>query len=74
VGWEFCHSAIDDHSRLAYTELHADERAATVTAFIARAIAFYAAHGITIRRLQTDNAFAYIHNRSLRRPAHQQRH
>jgi transposase InsO family protein len=66
VGWEFCHSAIDDHSRLAYTELHADERAATVTAFIARAIAFYAAHGITIRRLQTDNAFAYIHNRSLR--------
>jgi transposase InsO family protein len=66
VGWEFCHSAIDDHSRLAYSELHADQKAPTVTAFLARAIAFFAAHGITVRRLQTDNAFVYIHNRSLR--------
>ena len=66
VGWEFCHSMIDDHSRLAYSELHPDEKAATVTAFVERALAFYADHGITARRLQTDNAFTYIHNRSLR--------
>jgi transposase len=65
-GWEFCHSIIDDHSRLAYSELHRDEQAATVTAFVERALEFFAAHGITPRRLQTDNAFAYIHNRSLR--------
>jgi transposase InsO family protein len=67
VGWEFCHSIIDDHSRLAYTEIHPDEKAGTVTGFVERALAFYAAHGITPRRLQTDNAWVYIHNTSLRR-------
>jgi transposase InsO family protein len=66
VGWEFCHSIIDDHSRLAYTEIHPDERAATVTAFVRRALEFFAAHGITARRVQTDNAFIYVRNRSLR--------
>jgi transposase InsO family protein len=66
VGWEFCHSILDDHSRLAYTELCPDERAPTVTAFVVRALEFFAAHGIKARRLQTDNAFIYIHNRSLR--------
>jgi transposase len=65
-GWEFCHSIIDDHSRLAYTEIHRDEQAATVTGFVERALGFFAGHNITARRLQTDNAFAYIHNRSLR--------
>jgi transposase InsO family protein len=66
VGWEFCHSIIDDHSRLAYTEIHPDEKAATVTAFLARALDFFAGHAITARRLQTDNAWCYVHNRSLR--------
>ena len=66
VGWEFCHSIIDDHSRLVYTELHADERADTVTAFVERALTFFAGHGITARRLQTDNAWIYIYNRGLR--------
>jgi transposase InsO family protein len=65
-GWEFCHSIIDDHSRLAYTEIHPDEKAATVTAFVQRALAFFAQHGIQPKRLQTDNAWTYIHNRSLR--------
>jgi transposase len=45
VGWEFCHSIIDDHSRLAYTEICRDEKAATVTAFVERALAFFAGHG-----------------------------
>src|SRR5262249_2901814 len=66
VGWEFCHSIIDDHTRLAYTEIHPDERAPTVTAFVERALAFFATHAIHPRRLQTDNAWCYIHNRSLR--------
>jgi transposase InsO family protein len=65
VGWEFCHSIIDDHSRLAYTEIHPDERAPTVTAFVQRALAFFAEHGITAKRLQTDNAWTYVHNNSL---------
>jgi transposase len=66
VGWEFCHSMIDDHSRLAYTEIHADEKAQTVVAFTARALNFFAAHGITARRVQTDNALTYVRNRDLR--------
>jgi transposase InsO family protein len=66
VGWEFCHSMIDDHTRLAYTEIHRDEKAPTVTAFVQRAIGFFAAHGITARRVQTDNAWTYTHNRALR--------
>lgn len=66
VGHEFVHSIVDDHSRLAYSELHPDERAPTVTGFVERALAFFAAHAIEPKRLQTDNAFAYVHNRSLR--------
>jgi transposase InsO family protein len=66
VGWEFCHSIIDDHSRIAYSELHRDEKAATVAAFIGRALAFYTRLGISPRRLQTDNAWTYTHNTALK--------
>jgi transposase InsO family protein len=65
VGYEFAHSVIDDHSRLAYTELHPDERGATVVEFCERAIAFFRAHGIEPRRLQSDNAWTYTKNRAL---------
>ena len=65
IGYEFAHSMLDDHSRLAYTELHPDERAETVTAFVERALAFFAGYGICPRRLQTDNAWCYTHNRAL---------
>src|SRR3954468_5237601 len=66
VGWEFCHSMIDDHTRLAYTEIHPDEQAPTVVAFVERALGFFAAHRITARRMQTDNAWTYVGNRGLR--------
>src|SRR3954471_10963085 len=66
VGYDYAHAIVDDHSRLAYVELHDDERAATVTAFVKRALAFFARHGITAQRLMTDNAFTYTKNRSLR--------
>jgi len=66
VGWEFCHSIVDDCSRLAYSEIHDDERADTVTAFTTRALDFFLEHGIVTERLMTDNAFAYTKNRSLR--------
>jgi len=66
VGYDYAHAIVDDHSRLAYVELHPDERAATVTGFVKRALAFYAAQGIAARRLMTDNAFSYVKNRSLR--------
>jgi transposase InsO family protein len=62
VGWQFVHSIIDDHSRLAYSELHRDERADTVVAFTERALVFLAQFGIHAQRLQTDNAWTYTHN------------
>jgi transposase InsO family protein len=64
-GYEFAHAIVDDHTRLAYVELHPDERAETVTAFVERALGWFAAHGITARRLMSDNAWSYTHNRSL---------
>jgi transposase len=66
VGYDFAHAVVDDHTRLAYVELHSDEKAATVTGFVQRALAFYESHGITAKQLMTDNAFTYVHNRSLR--------
>jgi transposase InsO family protein len=66
VGYDFAHAIVDDHSRLAYVELHDDEKAATVTGFVERALAFFAEHGITAKRVMTDNAFTYVHNRALR--------
>jgi len=66
VGYDYAHAIVDDHSRLAFVELHPDERAATVTGFVERALAFFASHGIEASRLMTDNALAYVRNRSLR--------
>jgi transposase InsO family protein len=64
-GYQYAHAIIDDHSRLAYAELHDDERADTVTAFTERALDWFARHGIAARRVMSDNAWAYTHNRSL---------
>jgi transposase len=66
VGYDYAHALVDDHSRLAYAELHNDEKAATVTGFLERALAFFAEHGIVAQRLMTDNGFSYVKNRSLR--------
>src|SRR3954451_9409846 len=66
VGYDFAHAIVDDHSRLAYVELHDDEKATTVTGFMERALAFFAEHGIAAKRLMTDNSFSYVRNRSLR--------
>jgi transposase InsO family protein len=66
VGYDFAHAIVDDHSPLAFVELHPDEKAATVTAFVERALVFFAQHGITAKRLMTDNGFSYVKNRSLR--------
>jgi transposase InsO family protein len=60
VGFDYVHSMVDDHSRLAYSEVLPDEKGATCAGFMARAIDYFAAHGITrIERLMTDNAWAY---------------
>lgn len=54
LGQDYAHAAVDDHSRLAFSELYPDERAGSVVVFMERALAFYRSHGITIRRILTD--------------------
>jgi transposase InsO family protein len=60
VGFDYVHAAIDDHSRVAYAEIHPDETGATCAGFLMRAAEFFAERGITrIERVMSDNAFAY---------------
>ncbi|MFD5307954.1 IS481 family transposase [Streptomyces ardesiacus] len=59
IGYSFVHTAIDDHSRLAYSEVLTDERKETAAAFWRRANAFFADHGITVERVLTDNGSCY---------------
>ncbi|MFJ2649901.1 IS481 family transposase [Streptomyces sp. NPDC087420] len=59
IGYSYIHSAVDDHSRLAYSEVLADERQHTAIAFWQRAHAFFAGHGITVDRVLTDNGSCY---------------
>lgn len=59
VGYAFIHSAVDAHSRLAFSEVLENERKETAAAFWQRARAFFAEHGITIERVITDNGSAY---------------
>lgn len=60
AGYVYLHSAVDDHSRLAYTEEHIDEKGATAAGFWDRAVKFFRRHGIRrIRRVLTDNGACY---------------
>ena len=59
LGYAYIHSAIDAYSRLAYSEIHADERATTAIGFWRRARAFFASYGITVERVLTDNGSCY---------------
>jgi transposase InsO family protein len=67
VGYEWVHSLVDDHSRYAYSELHRDEKAATVTGFVERGLAHFAEQGIETKRLMSDNAWTYTRNKALAR-------
>ena len=60
VGFDYVHSAIDAHTRLAYSEIHADERGPTCAAFWGRAEAFFAEHDIRVEAVLSDNAKAYL--------------
>ncbi len=62
VGYAYLHTALDDGTRLAYTEDLPDETAAICAAFLRQATAWFASHGITVERVPTDNAWAYTKN------------
>jgi transposase InsO family protein len=59
LGYAYLHNAVDDYSRLAYTEILPDERKETAAAFWTRAAAFFASVGITVERVLTDNGGCY---------------
>jgi transposase InsO family protein len=58
-GFDFVHVAVDDHTRLAYAEVLADERVAACAGFLTRATAWFAEHGVVVQRVLTDNAKSY---------------
>jgi transposase InsO family protein len=60
AGWDFVHVCIDDHSRLAYVEVLADERAESTTAFLRRAVRWFHQQGVRAERVMTDNGSGYI--------------
>jgi len=60
IGWEYAHVCIDDHSRLAYVEVLPNERKESAVAFLKRALAWFAQHGVKVERVMTDNGACYI--------------
>jgi transposase InsO family protein len=59
-GYDYVHAAVDDHSRVAYVEVHPDERGETCARFLARTAGFFAEHGVRIEQVMTDNALNYV--------------
>ncbi len=58
-GWEFVHVCVDDHSRIAFTQIKPDEKAVSATAFLKAAVAYYKSLGIAVERVMTDNGSCY---------------
>jgi len=59
IGTAYVHTVIDDHSRVAYAEIHNDETAATAVGVLQRAVSWFAARGVTVERVLSDNGSAY---------------
>ena len=64
TGFDYLHVAIDDHSRVAFVQAHTDERGETCARFLTDALAFFAAHGVDVERVMTDNAKNYVLSRA----------
>ncbi len=59
AGWEMLFVAIDDHARIAFTEMYPDEKTPSAVQFLRNACAYYASLGVRIQRLLTDNGSAF---------------
>jgi transposase InsO family protein len=59
IGWEFLHLAVDDHSRLAYSEILPDEKRGSCLIFLFNALRFFRRHAIAVERVMTDNGSAF---------------
>jgi transposase InsO family protein len=60
IGWEYVHVAVDDHSRVAYVEVLADQLGATCAAFLRRAVVWWATRRVSVRRVMSDNGSGYV--------------
>jgi transposase len=60
LGWEFVHVCIDDHSRVAFSEVKPDQSADSAVAFLKAAVAYYKNLGVTVSRVMTDNGGCYL--------------
>ncbi|EMD27237.1 IS481 family transposase [Amycolatopsis azurea DSM 43854] len=58
-GTSYLHTVIDDHSRVAYIEIHTDEKATTAIGVLRRAVTWFADHNVTVERVLSDNGAAY---------------
>jgi transposase InsO family protein len=66
IGYDYVHSLVDDHSRLAYSEVLADEKGPTCAGFLLRAAAYFTSRGIDrIERVMTDNHWSYRHSHDM---------
>lgn len=63
IGWEYVHLAIDDHSRLAYSEIFPDEKRRSCLRFLFNALRFFRAHGVKVHRVMTDNGVSFRSHR-----------
>jgi hypothetical protein len=59
IGWEYLFVAVDDHARIGFTQMKPDERRASEVAFLRASVAYFAALGVSIRRILTDNGSAF---------------
>jgi transposase InsO family protein len=65
LGHDYLHVAIDDATRVVYVAVRPDEQAASTVSFVAEAVAFFAAQGVRVERVMTDNAWTYTHSSRL---------
>lgn len=65
IGYDYLHVAIDDATRVAYVAVRPDEQASSTVSFITEAVGFFAARGVHVERVMTDNAWTYTHSTSL---------
>jgi transposase InsO family protein len=70
IGYDFVHSAVDDHSRIAYCEILPDEKGAACAGFIARALAWFAAQNVPVRAVITDNHWSYKSSKDVAQALH----
>jgi transposase InsO family protein len=66
IGHDYLHVAVDDHSRVAFVQVHPDEKGATTARFVLGAAAFFAEHGVKIERVMTDRHLSYTRSREFR--------